>query len=42
MKKNEERLGISRFLLYLLIYLRALFCLGIKSHEIQHTFKMYD
>ena len=42
MNKIVERLRISRFLLYLLIYLWSLFYFGIKSHEIEHSFKAHD
>ena len=43
--KNEkivERLWMSRFLLYLIIYLWTLFYFGIKSPKIEHTFKTHD
>ena len=43
--KNEkivEKLKMSRFLLHLLINLWTLFYFGIKSHNIEHTFKMHD
>ena len=40
-EKNVERLQMSRFLLHLLIYLWTLFCFGIKSHKIEHTFKTH-
>ena len=32
---------MSRVLLHLLIYLRALFYFDIKSHKIEHSFKTY-
>ena len=41
-KKIVEGLRMSRFLMYLLIYLWTLFYFDIKSHKIEHTFKMHD
>ena len=38
-KKNVERLRMSRFLLQFLFYLWNLFYFGIKSHKIEHNLK---
>ena len=42
MKKIVDRLRMSRFLLYLLIYLWTLFYFGTKSHKTEHAFKTHD